>query len=52
MNELILLAKGKGDNVCDIDTMIKQVNESELAPDDVLADHAYLYRLKDEVLIF
>lgn len=52
VNELILLAKGKGDNVCDIDTMIKQVNESELAPDDVLADHAYLYRLKDEVLIF
>lgn len=52
VNELILLAEeGKG-NVYDIDEMIRQVNATQLEPDDVLSDHAYLYSRKDEVLIF
>ncbi len=52
VHELILLGRNDSKNVCDIDEMIREVNETQVGPDDVLADHAYLYSLKDEVLIF
>ena len=35
-----------------IDEMIREVNRTQLGPDDVLSDHAYLYSVNDEVLIF
>lgn len=51
VNELILVGHNC-DCYQDIDGMIKEVNSTQLVPDEVLSDHAYLYSLKDEVLIF
>lgn len=51
VNELILVPNGN-DDFGDIDSMIREVNETQLGPDDILADHAYMYSIKDEVLIF
>lgn len=52
VHELILLGRAGTQNVSDIDGMIRQVNSTQLGEDEVLADHAYLYRLNDDVLIF
>ena len=52
VHELILLRRGTTDGSCDINRMIREVNETQLGPDDVLSDHAYLYTADDEVLIF
>lgn len=52
VHELILFAVNDENRTCDIDEMIKEVNSTELNPDEVLADHVYLYRASDEVLIF
>ena len=51
VHEVILLAI-RSHNSCDIDEMIREVNATQLGPDDVLSDHVYRYVLKDEVLIF
>lgn len=51
VHELILVKKSDG-AVYDIDRIIREVNSTQLGPDDVLSDHAYMYSLKDEVLIF
>lgn len=52
VHELILLGRKNADNCSDINCMIREVNRTQLGPDDVLADHAYLYSLADEALIF
>ncbi len=52
VHELILLGKNNTDSSCDIDGMIKEVNRTQVGPDDVLSDHVYMYSLKDEVLLF
>ncbi len=52
VHELILLARSDTDSSCDIDGMIREVNRTQVGPDDVLSDHVYLYSLDDEVLIF
>ena len=52
VHELILLGKSEGDGTHNIDEMIREVNRTQLGPDDVLSDHAYLYCANDEVLIF
>ena len=52
VHELILLAKKDTDRECDIDSMIREVNRTQVGPDDVLSDHVYMYSLKDEVLLF
>ncbi len=51
VHELILFADNDG-MACDINEMIREVNTTELSPDEVLSDHVYLYRASDEVLIF
>lgn len=52
VHELILLGHGTESDTGEIDLMIRQVNESQLGPDEVLSDHVYKYRADDEVLIF
>lgn len=52
VHELILLGRKGSQNVGDIDVMIRQVNSTQLGADEVLADHAYLYSINDDVLIF
>ena len=52
VHELILLGRSNTDSSCDIDSMIREVNRTQLGPDDVLSDHAYMYSVKDELLIF
>ena len=42
VHELILLGCNDSDDMVDINAMIRDVNETQLSPDDVLADHAYL----------
>lgn len=51
VHELILFADNDG-MACDINEMIREVNTTELSPDEVLSDHVYRYRASDEVLIF
>ncbi|MCR5687508.1 MAG: DUF5688 family protein [Lachnospiraceae bacterium] len=51
VHELILL-KRTDEGMERIDSMIREVNATQLGPDDVLSDHAYLYSGDDEVLIF
>ncbi len=51
VHEVILVAKDT-DRFSQIDDMIKEVNATSLGADDVLSDHAYIYSVKDEVLIF
>ena len=51
VNELILV-RNEHSGISDIDSMIREVNETQLGPDDILSDHAYMYSIKDEVLIF
>lgn len=53
VHELILIPRRMScPEGSEIDDLIKEVNTNHLGPDDVLADHAYLYSSKDEVLIF
>ena len=52
VHELILLGSEGTQNVDDIDGMIRQVNSTQLSADEVLADHAYMYSINDDVLIF
>lgn len=52
VHELILLGQNSTDRGCDIDGMIKEVNRTQVGPDDVLSDHVYMYSLEDEVLLF
>ena len=52
VHELILLGRTSTDRSVDINRMIREVNETQLGPDDVLSDHAYLYSADDGVLIF
>jgi len=52
VHEVILLGKVSKDGPYDMDGMIREINEAWLGPDDVLADHAYMYSKDDGVLIF
>ncbi len=52
VHELILFARDEDRNTGDIDDLIREVNTTQLSPDEVLSDHAYLYSASDEVLIF
>ena len=52
VHELILLGCASTDRSVDINRMIRDVNRTQLGPDDVLSDHAYLYSPDDGVLIF
>lgn len=52
VHELILLGNCDGSSSHEIDMMIREVNSTQLGPDDVLSDHVYRYRKDDEVLIF
>ncbi len=52
VHELILIGKQQQNNTHDIDEMIRQVNETQLGPDDILSDHVYMYSKRDGVLLF
>lgn len=52
IHELILVGRDGTESVGDIDGMIREVNSTQLGADEVLSDHAYLYRVNDDVLIF
>ena len=52
VHELILVGKRKYTGTQDIDEMIRQVNATQVGPDDVLSDHVYMYSKRDGVLIF
>lgn len=52
VNELILLGCNADSDTENINVMIRQVNSTQLCPDEVLSDHAYRYLQSDEVLIF
>ena len=52
VHELILLGRKNTDSSCDIDSMIREVNRTQLGPDDVLSDHVYMYSMEEEVLLF
>ena len=52
VHELILLGRKGSDSADDLDVMIREVNSTQLGPEEVLADHAYLYRVNDDVLMF
>ncbi len=52
VHEVILVPNNDDRSADEIDSMIREVNSTQLGPDDVLADHVYLYHKKDEVLIF
>lgn len=52
IHELILLPQTGAEDFDSINTMIREINATEVAPDEILSDHAYLYSEKDEVLIF
>ena len=52
VHELILVGKQPSSNTQAIDEMIRQVNATQLGPDDILSDHVYTYSKRDQVLIF
>lgn len=52
VHELILVGKQNNSSAQDIDEMIRQVNMTQLGPDDILSDHVYIYSQRDQVLIF
>lgn len=52
VNELILLGCNTDSDTDNINVMIREVNSTQLCPDEVLSDHAYRYLQSDEVLIF
>ena len=53
VHELILIPRERSTSEAgNIDDLIREVNTRHLGPDDVLADHVYLYSSEDEVLIF
>ena len=52
VHEIILFPRTGKNDTGNIDEMIREVNRTQLGPDDVLSDHAYLYSANDEVLIF
>ena len=52
VHELLLFACDDSDEPGEIDKMIREVNTTQLGPDDVLSDHVYRYSINDDVLLF
>lgn len=52
IHELILIPQKEYENVSDLNVMIREVNANNVPPEEVLSDHAYLYRKGEEALIF
>ncbi|MBO4903690.1 MAG: hypothetical protein J5367_00550 [Lachnospiraceae bacterium] len=52
VHELIIVGRSEQESSQDINEMIRQVNATQLGPDDVLSDHVYMYSKRDGVLIF
>lgn len=52
IHEVILLPAGKLTKDCDLNAMIREVNATQLAPDEYLSDHAYFYSAaNDEITV-
>lgn len=52
VHEVILIPVEQGMKTADFKPMIKEVNEEEVDPSEILSDHAYLYRrAEDEIVV-
>lgn len=52
VHEVILVPVEMGENIYDLNAMIREINDTQVSCDEVLSDHAYLYSRDREVLIF
>ncbi len=51
IHEVILVPCSGADRMEDFSKMVREVNETQVAPEDILSDHAYYYsRERDEIL--
>lgn len=44
VHECLIMFDVKGINIADITKMVVEVNETQVEPDEVLSDHAYIYK--------
>ncbi len=52
IHELILVPSQKNDRMEDFSRMVREVNETQVAPEDILSDHAYYYSSEEEEVFF
>ncbi len=52
IHELILVPSRENDRMEDFSRMVREVNETQVAPEDILSDHAYYYSLEEEEVFF
>ncbi len=51
VHEVILVPSYENDRMSDYTNMVREVNETQVAPEDILSDHAYYYsRAEDQIL--
>ena len=51
VHEVILLGKKESMDSCSLNEMIQEINQTQVARDEWLSDHTYLYQKKDKRLI-
>ncbi len=51
VHEVILVAKEKDDRKMEFTRMIREVNQSQVDPEEWLSDHAYLYKVTEKQII-
>jgi hypothetical protein len=52
IHEVIVVPESKGLDAEEMCKMVKEINETQVAPEEVLSDHAYFYRRKERQLMF
>lgn len=51
VHEVLLLKASEGDDVWHLNRLICEVNENQVAPEEILSDHVYLYSCKEGRLL-
>ncbi len=52
IHELILVPAKENDRMEDFSRMVREVNETQVSPEDILSDHAYYYSLEEDEVFF
>lgn len=50
IHELIIIPESKSIEQNEMDTIVREINEAQVAPEEVLSDHAYFYECKGKKL--
>jgi hypothetical protein len=52
IHECLIMPEREGTSLSEISMMVKEINHDHVETEDILSDHAYIYRLKDNKFYF